>query len=141
MNDRFLCSDPKLNEIKIRLYDKDRQCTKEYTLSKLIYTKFKRNKFEYRGMSTGLRDKNGNLIYEGDVVDVTFFDGGLGENGGFVEKETHETGKVAWQEQCGMFVVWSDEHHFRPFMHISDPTEDVEIIGNIHEQAEQKDVK
>lgn len=121
---RFLCSDPKLNDIKIRLYDKDRQCTKEYSLSKLIYTKFKRNKFEYRGMSTGLKDKNGNLIYEGDILDCELQN--IDSHGyPFI----HFKKGVVKRGKNGVYCVEGDDDFYA-----SDITlYPIEIIGNIHE--------
>ena len=69
INGRFECKDKKLQSIKVRLYNKNRGDTKEYSLSQLINTTFRNSSFEYRGMSTGLRDKNGTLIFEGDEIE------------------------------------------------------------------------
>ena len=131
---KFLWSDPKLNEIKIRLYDKDRQCTKEYTLSKLIYTKFKRNKFEYRGMSTGLKDKNGNLIYENDVLlcERKIVDGATGT------EISYKTSGVVQRDKNGMYFINGKDWYGSD---ITFYNEYAEIISNIHEQPEQKDEK
>lgn len=57
---------------------------------------------------TSLKDKNGNLIYEGDIVTN-------GEDNGF----------IYWSEKCGAWSVTGFLFRYFP--------NDLEIIGNIHE--------
>lgn len=115
---QFICSEPKFNDIRFRLYDKDRNCTKEYNLSKLIYTKFKRNKFEYRGISTGSKDKNGKLIYEGDIVRAF----------GFTESYI-----LVCRFRRSSFCLEHVDGRPYNFVHSVVP---VEVIGNVHENPE-----
>ena len=84
---------------------------------------------------TGLKDKNGKLIYEGDIVEITIF-GSIGPNGGYVDSDEIYKGTVVWVRDC--FLVKTKDTDMILFPHSEDCTE---IIGNIHEQAEQKDVK
>lgn len=81
---------------------------------------------------TGLKDKNGNLIYEGDVVEITTF-GSIGPNGGYVDSDEIYKGTVVWDRDC--FLVKTDTDDMILFPHSEDR---IEIIGNIHEQKEQK---
>ena len=69
-------------------------------------------------MSTGLKDKNGNLIYEGDIVATKMLVGCI-----------METVKD---------IVRYDIARFRPFGLIY-KSEDWEIVGNIHEYKGGKD--
>lgn len=63
--------------------------------------------------STGLLDKNGKEIYEGDII-----------------RDSDGSAEVKWsQEDCG-FIAWYNQFNILNF------PKDVEIIGNIYENPE-----
>ena len=73
---------------------------------------------------TGLKDKNGREIYEGDIVDVIMWD-----------KKTTEV--VRWDE-IGFFPWTATNVHADDldFYATSRKAEDIEVIGNIYENPE-----
>lgn len=74
---------------------------------------------------TGLKDKNGNLVYEGDLI--------KSPSNSYPLEIVRMPNGVYGCKVCKIHPVWE--------MNLYSLTNayDVEIIGNIHEQAEQKD--
>ena len=91
------------------------------------------------GQSTELCDENGREIYEGDIVDWTFFYTG-NCNGGAVECDTIVTGIIEWHQGGFILKVINNDFEDAGQYSISDlntdTTSDVVVKGNIYDNKE-----
>ena len=77
--------------------------------------------------STGLRDKNGKEIFEGDIVRTTRFLGRADEIGGFYEYEKDYLGVVKVLEGSWVIDTGSDA------VNLWSEIDENEVLGNIYE--------
>ena len=106
-------------EIKFRAWDKKQKCyftnlQRQYFFKKVIELFNKATGRFVVEQYTGLKDKNGKEIYDGDIVKC-----------GFVYE-------VAWLEKDGGWFCFRDNDTvYTPLYHLK-----CEVIGNIHENPE-----
>lgn len=82
------------------------------------------------GQFTGLFDKNGKEIYEGDIVKWILTMPSVGVNGGYEEYETEEIDVIKWDSGA----LYLGEYCAAVF---ADESEDyAEVLGNIHDNPE-----
>lgn len=74
---------------------------------------------------TGLKDKNGKEIYEGDIITCQIY-----ERENFDEYNSYIPIKVSWNEKSSGFFPFDKASQWRSSV------EEVEVLGNIYEQPE-----
>ena len=74
------------------------------------------------GQDTGLKDKNGKEIYEGDIIEKTYYS--------YHQPECSELFEIKYEGLSFHFEHIKGSTFHLPF------TEDIEIIGNIHDNPE-----
>nr|DAY02058.1 MAG TPA: YopX protein [Caudoviricetes sp.]DAY40381.1 MAG TPA: YopX protein [Caudoviricetes sp.]DAY44736.1 MAG TPA: YopX protein [Caudoviricetes sp.] len=86
--------------------------------------------------STGLFDKNGQEIFEGDIIDTTDYEGGLSSVGHpFVKVECDKYGFVVTGDFPGSPITLKEFEHGRKFAGV-----EVTIAGNIYENPDLLEV-
>lgn len=89
------------------------------------------------GQFTGLCDKNDKEVYEGDIIRMHyFFDNYDPETLGAFEDEAEIIGVVKCELLDGFYVETVDDHSRCYLQWVEEPTEELEVLGNIYDNPE-----
>lgn len=83
---------------------------------------------------TGLKDKQGKEIYEGDIILSKYFDERI-------DKWVKRKAIIIFEDGCFMFQGTKNKYWISPLINIIGDTWTIEVIGNIHENSELLDNK
>ena len=86
--------------------------------------------------STGLKDKNGVEIFEGDICKCHIFTQELGENMGVCEGEKEFVCKIAFSPSYGVFLEGNGENSGPIWAYGGMHEESFEVIGNATDNPE-----
>lgn len=89
------------------------------------------------GQYTGLKDKNETKVFEGDVIRMHyFFDNYDPLSLGAFEDEAEIIGIVECDLIGGFYVETVDDHSRCYLQWVQEPTEELEVLGNIYDNLE-----
>lgn len=109
------------NRFKFRFWDKGNQLM-VYPPLKSISSYFLAPKYYIPMQCTGLKDKSGTLIYEGDIVKQHW---------------NNNIYKVIWQENAACYLVENTNTKCKQGIYsLISLSNDLEVIGNIYENKE-----
>lgn len=126
-------------EIKFRIWDKTKKC---FPIEGQIYLidalkGYRKNLIAEQ--YTGLKDKNGKEIYEGDIVGI--YQEYCDLEGSKTWEELEPWGQVVYKDNKARFGIWGDSPYGDEDKHFFDLVEGLEVIGNIHENPELLEVE
>lgn len=114
-----------MRELKFRVWWKNDSKPSIYTEDDLFDDTWTMSEYIAIEQYTGLKDKNGKEIYEGDIIREKWFD----ED---VRRGENRVGKVEYFTDG--FVCWFVGGRFIPLGMF--PVSHIEVIGNIHDNPE-----
>ena len=85
---------------------------------------------------TGLTDKNGTKIFEGDIVEMHyFFENHDPSTLGVFEDENYIKGYLIY-DKLGLVLIDKNHDKYRVSDYVQEPCEELEVIGNIYDNPE-----
>ena len=89
------------------------------------------------GQYTGLKDKNGTKIFEGDIIRMHYFFQNYDPSTlGAFEDEVNIVGVVKCELLDGFYVETLDDNSIGYLQWVQEPSEELEILGNIYDNPE-----
>jgi uncharacterized phage protein (TIGR01671 family) len=122
-----------MREIKFRAWDKEKKCwLSDVAVRNAVFEPHP----QYAVMQfTGLLDKNGVEIYEGDILEYQPNDDGVGNV--YDPTETWDRYLVQWKDR-GFVAAWTKDAELknRDNDGLNSTQDDIAVIGNIYENPE-----